>query len=73
MKMNYDHTADENGVFEMVITTRDDAKYGDVLKRVKITGLTPFEEVNVEIMISDEQTKRDAEEIDAALSRPPHF
>lgn len=48
--MGYDHRADENGVFEMVIT-----KYerGEEIDRVRITGLEPYGKLGAEVILGD--------------------
>ena len=45
--MGYDHSADENGVFEISIT-----KYerGEEIEHVLITGLEPYQKLGLEVL-----------------------
>lgn len=48
--MSYDHRADGNGVFEMIITKwHGGAQIGEV----RITGLEPYEKLGAEVLAGD--------------------
>ena len=46
--MSYDHRADENGVFEMLITKWHG---GEQIGEVRVTGLGPYEKLETEVVI----------------------
>ena len=49
--MSYDHKADENGVFEMIITKWHG---GGQVGEIKITGLAPYEKLQSEVVCGGE-------------------